>query len=93
MTFPWEETGKTPNGTPWPLTYGTHTQEQMNYAFRSPGSWMPESVLYWNQELQRNLDRIKAETGITDPVELMRARIHELGHVPGTLRKDAHAPQ
>jgi hypothetical protein len=85
VTFTWEETGKTPNGTPWPVTHETHSQEQINSAFRSPGSYIPIDVIYANNALQANLDRIAAETGITDPRELIRLRVKELGHVPGTL--------
>jgi hypothetical protein len=39
-----ETTGKTPNGSDWPMNYGQHTQAQMDYAWRSPGSWVPDNV-------------------------------------------------
>ena len=79
MTFIWEETGRTPNGTPWPINYGTHTQAQMDYAFRSVGSWMPYQVMEANIRLQAQLDRVRRETGLTEPREVMWALLKEKG--------------
>jgi hypothetical protein len=37
-------TGKTPNGSDWPMNYADHTQAEMDYAWRSPGSWTPDNL-------------------------------------------------
>lgn len=36
-------TKKTPNDSDWPMNYGQHTQAQMDYAWRSPGSYIPDN--------------------------------------------------
>lgn len=35
------KTGKTDNGSDWPMNYAKHTQTEMDYAWRSPGSYVP----------------------------------------------------
>jgi hypothetical protein len=39
-------TKKTQNGSDWPMNYAEHTQSQMDYAWRSPGSYTPVSVAH-----------------------------------------------
>lgn len=40
------KTGKTPNGSDWPMNYADHTQSEMDYAWRYPGSYTPATVAH-----------------------------------------------